>query len=43
MVTVNKVNKFVAEQKREIAKWEEQNHTRNYKKKKKKLVTPIKT
>jgi hypothetical protein len=42
MATVDKANKFVAKQRREIARMEAQNHTRNREKKRKKLVTPIK-
>ena len=42
MATVDKANKFVAEQRREIARIKAQNHTRNQEKKRKKPVTPIK-
>ena len=42
IATVDKANKFVAKQRREIARMEAQNHTRNQEKKRKKPVTPIK-
>ena len=42
MATVDKANKFVAKQRREKARMEAQNHTRNREKKRKKPVTPIK-
>ena len=42
MAMVDKANKFVAKQRREIARIEVQNHTRNREKKRKKPVTPIK-
>src|SRR5271155_2494319 len=44
MATVDKVNKFAAEQRREIARREAQNHNRDrdQEKKRKKPVTPIK-
>ena len=42
MATADKANKFVAKQRREIARIKTQNHTRNQKKKRKKPVTPIK-
>jgi hypothetical protein len=42
MATVDKANKFIAKQRREIAKIKVQNYTKNWEKKKKKPVTPIK-
>ena len=42
MATVDKANKFIAKQRREIAKIKIQNYTRNWEKKRKKLVTSIK-
>ena len=42
MATVDKANKFIAKQRREIAKIKAQNHTRNQEKKRKKPATPIK-
>ena len=42
MAMVDKANKFVAKQRREIARIKVQNHTRNREKKRKKPVTPIK-
>ena len=43
MATVDKVNKFAAEQRREIARREAQNHNRDrdQEKKRKKLITSI--
>ena len=42
MAMVDKANKFIVKQRREIARIKIQNYTRNQEKKRKKLVTPIK-
>ena len=42
MATVDKVNKFITKQRREIARIKIQNYTKNQEKKRKKPVTPIK-
>ena len=39
---VDKANKFITKQRREIARIKVQNHTKNQEKKRKKPVTPIK-
>jgi hypothetical protein len=41
MAIVDKANKFIAEQRREIARREAQNHTKNREKKREKPVTPV--
>ena len=42
MAIVDKANKFITKQRREIAKIKIQNYTKNQEKKRKKLITPIK-